>query len=483
MPITPSPATAPPGRPRSRRWSTGSDAGFGLIEVLVSALLVVLVAGAAAGALIATGHASADQRFRSQADVLANQDQERLRGLSDEQLNNLSETRQVTVNGTNFTVASVSSFLSTNGSSSCTSTAAAYYKISSTVSWNESFSQATPVVAESILSRPVTGDLLTQVKDQTGQGLSGVTVTATGPSTQTSTTDSNGCVLFAGLTPGSYSVSIANQNYVDPNGVPSPLTASATVTTSSPAATTGNPFYLGLPGSIQGTFTTAVPNAAGESDTISWLGSGSVGGMSGGFRKNQQTGMFTSLWATNMFPFNATSTGYTGNYAVWAGRCLQQEPPAGYDSYTVSPGSLNQARSIQEPDLDLALNYFDGATTTAVKPTHVRLTFQSTAGAACGPYTWSPSIAQAGTMPATGWLANPGQPFASTATTGPTASAASTTSGAQAGSLTVCVDYKPPLSFNTYRNSVTINNTNFSSTPSVTTVLITKATANQGTCP
>ncbi len=56
-----------------------------------------------------------------------------------------------------------------------------------------------------MLSRPVSGGLLVQVKNQTGAWLPGVSIGAVGPDTQTGTTDSNGCVLFAGLTPGATS--------------------------------------------------------------------------------------------------------------------------------------------------------------------------------------------------------------------------------------------------------------------------------------
>jgi type II secretory pathway pseudopilin PulG len=492
MPTTPLTATVPPARPGSRRRFAGSETGFTLIEVLVSALLVILIASAAAGTLIVTGHVSGDQRLRSESDSLASQDQERLRGLSDEQLNNFTESRPVTLNGTTFTVASASTFLDTAGASGCTTTAAAFYKISSSVTWTENYSHVTPVTEESILSRPVTGDLLTQVKDQNGQGVSGVNVTATsastqtspaGASTQTSTTSSNGCVLFAGLVPGSYTVSMADSNYVDPNGVPSPLAASATVTTSSPTSTTGNPFYLGLAGSITGTFTTAVAAASGEADTISWVGSGGASGgpsgMSGGFRFTPLGAISSSITTLPLFPFNGGTSGYTNNYAVWAGRCAQQQPPAAYDHFTVgSSGTLNQAQNIQEPLLDLAVDYPNA--TTPVKPSHVKLTFQSTAGTSCGPNSWTPTLAGGATLPANGWLANPGQPFASTATTGTTASGASTSSSPQAGSLTVCVDYRDPGNGRTYKNATTINNTNFSSTPSATLITITQAT--QASC-
>src|SRR5581483_3658314 len=66
--------------------------GFTLIEVLVSALIVTLIAGAVAGALMTNIKASGDQHRRTQAQALAQQDQERLKGLSAEQLDNLNQS-------------------------------------------------------------------------------------------------------------------------------------------------------------------------------------------------------------------------------------------------------------------------------------------------------------------------------------------------------------------------------------------------------
>lgn len=449
----------------SRRRIAAAQAGFTLIEVLVSALLVVLIATAASKALITTAHASADQRLRSQADGLGTQDQERLRGLSDVQLASLNQSRTSAVDGTTFTVQSTSTYLDTTGSSSCSSTAAAYYKIASTVTWNEGFTnQSASVNEESILSRPVTGDLLTQATDQTGTALSGVTMTPTGPSTQTAVTDSNGCVMFAGLTPGLYSIGLSFPGYVDPNGNASP-TGSATVTTTGTAHPNGGTFRLGQAGSIAGTFKTAYPAATplnGEADGISWLGNKGSIAMTGGFQtapsadpSNPASGYTTG----SLFPFASTSpVSYTGNYTVWAGRCSQQMPPATTDQFTVTPGSVNTAQTIQEPLLNLNTTYYNnGSTTVAVKPAHVVLTFSS------GGCTDSWNAPLASTMSSTyGWLLNPGQAYAAS------------------GTLTVCADYNNGST--NYKQSVTTGNASFTAVNTVPAITITNAFGNRGTC-
>jgi type II secretory pathway pseudopilin PulG len=455
---------------RPRRSCRAAD-GFTLIEVLVSALLVVFIATAAAKALVTTSHTSADQRLRSQADGLATQDQERLRGLSDDQLLNLSQSRQSTVNGTNFTVQSTSTWEDTAGATSCHSTAAAYYHIVSTVSWSEGFSnQTASIQEESLLSRPVAGDLLTQVTDQTGAALPSVTVSTTGPATstsagplaQTALTDQSGCVMFAGLTPpGLYTVGLSYNGYVDPSGNAAP-TGSATVTSTGLAVQPNNGvFHLGDPGTIVGTFKTAATGGyTGEADGISWMGSkGSIP------MPNFETAPTadpttpsTGYTTGSLFPFASVSpTSYTGNYTVWGGRCAGQAPPSpSPNTFTVIPGSVATAQTIQEPLLDLGTVYYkSSASTTAVaeQPDDIVLTYSD---GTCTD-SWIPTVAS--TMSATnGWLQNPGQPYA------------------PAGSLTVCVDYNTGTSRRPayYHNAATTGNTSFSSVNPVPTITITK---------
>jgi hypothetical protein len=394
-----------------------------------------------------------------------------MRSPTDEQLNGLNQNRTQTVDGNDFTVKSVASFLDTTGGSSCTSQAAASYKITSTASWTEGFSSRTDtfVTEESLLARPVTGDLLTQVNDQTHQPLPGVTIAATGPSTQTGASDTNGCALFAGLTPGAYTVNLTDSGYVDPDGNASPANNTATVTTSGVAKPAGNPFEMGLAGSIAGTFTTSTAGAGGEADGISWLGSGALDAMSG-FQSSPAPGPapapMTSLTTAPLFPFDVAKSGagdYTDNYAVWPGRCAQQQPPAGTGRYSVTPGSVGQAQNVPEPLLALTSVTSTDAkgVTTVVKPDHVRLSFASRTGSSCSD-SWTPTLSSAATpatMPVTGWLAYPGQPYAD----------------GSAGTLSVCADYGG------YASTLPATNTSFTAPNAVGTIAITRA-GGRATC-
>lgn len=450
-----------------------------MIEVIVSALIVILLAGAAAKALIATTHASGSQRVRNQADGLATQDQERLRGVSDEQLNQLSgagQTRSVVFNGQSFSVTSTATAEDSTGASSCTTNAAAYYKIASTASWTDVYDRQTPsVTEESILARPVSGDLLADVKDQTGAWLSGVSVTAasTGQPTQLGSTDANGCVVFAGLAPASWTVTLTKSGYVDPTGNATP-TGSATVATTGMASVPSMvPLYLGPAGSVQATFTTNVTGAGAEADGLSSSGVGTAPVMPApslapAIDINAPT---TAQTSGLLFPFGFTSggtTSYVGNYTEWAGRCPGQRPPVGTSpvtptTVTVSPGTTNVAATVYEPLLKVSTVTYGGSN---VKPSDIEMKYSAgTAPGSCFDTWWASIIGApaAPPAPAAGWLAYPGQSYAPT------------------GTLTVCADYN--VSGTSYRNASvsSLTNTNFGTATVVPAIAITSGSSS-GKC-
>jgi Tfp pilus assembly protein PilV len=470
-----------------------SEAGFSLIEVLVSALIVALTAAAVAQALISTTRTSAEQRGRSQADGVAQQDQERLRGLSAQQLNAMTPSqstvcpsqgcRTVTLDGIAFTVTSTAQFLNASAGASCSGsgTTAAYFRIVSSVNWKANAGRPA-VVEASIITPPAGGTLLTKVVDQTSTPLSGVTVSATGPDTASGVTDSTGCTVLAALATGSYAVTLTDSGYVDVNGNPSPLSTSATVTSTGTATPSlGNPVKLGQAGSISAPFQAIVGGVTypGEADTLSWFGSGSSDTMAVAKSSTPLSSPSTQISAGNLFPFMFTGppTNYTGNYQVWGGRCQQQRPPIATDKFTVAPASNVTTPAVQEPALNVAtVKYFDGTTTSTVKPAHVKLTYTSTPGSGTSCiYSWYPTVTTATTEPTTGWLANPGQPFA---TTGTPASASG-----QTGSLSVCADYYTGSTYG-YRNAAAANitNTSFTALNNTVPTITISTTSTSGLC-
>lgn len=453
------------------------EAGFTLIEILATSLVMVLIAAAVAQGLIGGAHLSGYQRTHVQADQVAQQDQERLRGLSAKQLDALitPQTYTATLDGTTYTITSSASLLSNTGSSSCSASgtgAIAYYHTSSTVTWPDSDGHQQSVTEQSVIAPPVGGTLLAQVDDPTGAGLSGVTVgaSASGGDNESATTDSSGCIYLAGLATGTYTVTYTDTGYVDPNGNTS-VTGSATVNDTGTSEPGTNPIYLGQAGSITAGFS-AVGNAGtltGQPNYyLSWFGSGSSQNMSSIASTGSSSTASTSLTASNLYPFYFTSSSsYAGNYQLWAGNCTQERPPSGSDLFTVNPGSA-QALTVREPALDVFVTYAG----TRVAPAHVKLSFASTSGTSCTGSWYAPVAANAATG-TDGSLAYPGQPFASGATSGATASASG-----QTGQYTVCADYRSGGTY--YEASATTYNNNLSAPTSVTIPITSSST--MGTC-
>lgn len=431
-----------------------SQRGFTLIEVLVSALIVTLIATAVAGALITNTDIIANQNSRSQAETLAEQDQERLKGLSAEQLDNLSQSYNVTVGGATYTINSKAYYLSTSNGQSCTTAggaSATYFKTISTVTRaNAQGKTATLATDESVITPPAGGSLLAQFHDQTASPLAGVTLAATGPENDTGTSDTSGCVIFSALDSGSYNLTYTDLGYVDPNGNSSPITDTATVASTGIASPgRGNPIALGQAGAVQGSFQmSGAPSAyTAYASGLSWFSSGGAGIPMAAYRDHQVSPVASSIWTTNvagttgtgLFPFVSSQNPvtYTNNYQVWAGTCRAEQPPTGYDMFTVAPGSSQSSVSspaappVQVPTLQLTVKKSTGTTVT---PTDVKVTFASSDGSCSD--SWALTPTSNGTTGSSGSYYY-GVPFAASASTGSGASASG-----QTGSLTVCADLK-----------------------------------------
>ncbi len=474
------------------RTRASDERGVSLVEVLVSALIVALIATAVALALMAGADTDADQRDRSQAAELAQLDQERLKGLSAVQLTDLAppntETRTVTLGGTPYTITSEADFLNSTGGASCGSTgagAAAYYEVVSKVTWG--INHRGPVTYASMITPPAGGTLLTEVEDQTGAPLPGVGVTATGADTASASTDAAGCAIFSGLSTGDYTLALSDPGYVDQDDQPAnPLDISATVTSTGTATPSGgNPIILGL----AGTFTAGLTTNTGSStvpgqqaDAISWYGAGTSDSMSnyecetssGSTSCPASSGNGTvsaavpSSGSITAFPFAFTGPSYAGNYTVWAGACKQEEPPAPYGQVSITPGS-SQTLAIQEP----ALNVIVKSNGTQVKPSQVAIRFVSASGTSCNDPSsngwWYPAIAANAATAPTGALAYPGQPFAST-------SAGSVSASGKTGTLTVCA-----AAGGRHQNVTGVQNNSMTGASSVT-VNVTNLSSAGSTC-
>src|SRR4051795_8608565 len=86
--------------------SPRSEAGFALIEVIVAAAVLAMVALAVLSGIDGAQSASAREKARAVASNLAEQDQERLRAMPVEILRNPPQSGDITVDGVKYSISS-----------------------------------------------------------------------------------------------------------------------------------------------------------------------------------------------------------------------------------------------------------------------------------------------------------------------------------------------------------------------------------------
>jgi Tfp pilus assembly protein PilV len=343
------------------------EQGFALIEVLVSALIVVIVGGAVLTTLQATARSAADSRHHSEAQAIAQEDQARLRSMRISSLNRLEQTWPVSLDGTTFTVKSTGVFVNnTSGTASCTSgeSSADYVRITSTVSWAE-MGKRPPVVLQSIVSPsngsldPGHGTLTIAAINAAGLPLPGLGVSGTGPGTFSGTTDAGGCANFADLPAGNYTMTPSGVGLVDKDGK-APASQTAGV---NPSGTQTVILQYDHPGALEVDFKYRV----GSSSEFKPSSASAVrvfnSGMTSTLDVSAPGGTPAAAIKTEgkLFPF-------TSPYAVYAGTCSSNNPNPGSNpeapgaaavaSVTVPPGAILAPLpkgTIQLPALNLVV--------------------------------------------------------------------------------------------------------------------------------
>jgi type II secretory pathway pseudopilin PulG len=374
------------------RQRLGEDGGFTIIEVLVSAVVVALIAIGTFTAFDSATATSGRNKARSIAAGLARSDQERVRAKTPLQLATLADTPETatpTVNGRRFTV--VSSAVWTTDPATTTSCAglgkeAGYMRITSTVSWNGG-GTASPVALDSLKALPnggyktSRGSIAVNITNRSGAGVSGVPVTITGPRTYNATTNANGCVLI-GLVPlGDYTVSFTKAGYVQdilPNS--QPVSKVLTVAGEQTASTS---FSYDQAGSFAVAFKTRVPpsttdtNATGDGFTLGQTGMG--------FPNRKSFGLLAAGAATAATGANNTAVAvasaqkvlfpFTSAYTAWAGTCAEGEPTqygqAANGTGIVTAGGAVSGVTVRVPTMGIKIVTSTGTNVTStyvIKP-------------------------------------------------------------------------------------------------------------------
>jgi Tfp pilus assembly protein PilV len=320
------------------------EEGFAIIEVLISALIIVIVGGAVLTLLQATARSAGDSRNRTAAQAIAQEDQARLRSMRISSLNRLNQSWTAKIGGTTFTINSTGSFVNNaTGNPSCTgsNTSADYVRITSTVTW-PSMNGRPPVVTQSIIApsngslNPGNGTLTVSTINAAGLPLPGVGLSGTGAGTFSGTTDSEGCANFADLPAGSYTLTPTAAGLVDKDGN-APAAESASVSASS---TLTRVLQYDKPGALEVNFKYRVgstgefkPSSASairvfNTTMTSALTVSAPGG-------NPAATIATQTSPAKLFPF-------TSPYAVYAGTCSSNNPNP--ESNPEAPGGEKKRR-------------------------------------------------------------------------------------------------------------------------------------------
>jgi type II secretory pathway pseudopilin PulG len=327
------------------------ESGFGLVEVVVSSMLLVLVASGVYLGLDAASATSGVNKNRSLATEIAQQDQDRMRAMAVTELSNYRDTGTTRVGPVTYTVASSSSWITdTTGTASCTSgdARAHYLRIASSVTWPNMHIK--PVTIESVVAPPAgsfgtdLGSLAVQVRDRNGNGVQGVSVSLSGAQSYTDTTNEIGCVLWGFLPVGNYTVGLSKAGYVDPSGVAAPSRAVGVVGESTSTVA----FDYDLGGRIQASY-----------ESLASSGGRAVAANGTAFTA------VTSHLAVPLTPFGdgAAHTSYTSPllfpftdpYGTYAGACAGADPTLYRNAAQlalVQPGAVT-AVTVREPPVDL----------------------------------------------------------------------------------------------------------------------------------
>lgn len=211
-----------------------AEEGSFLVEVVVSAALLLTLAGGAMLALDAATQQSGTQRSRAVAATFAEQQLEELRTKDFAALAALNGTAaKTTIDGAEYTASIQTSEAlvpEATGSGCDVSTRAPLAtNVTVSVSWPQ-MRNASPVRVSTVIAAPVNssatrGTLLVQIQESDGTGVPGLPVTLSGgPSGSLSgTTDENGCVRLADLKPAptGYRLGFSRSGWVTPLGASS----------------------------------------------------------------------------------------------------------------------------------------------------------------------------------------------------------------------------------------------------------------------
>lgn len=375
---------------RTRRHS---ESGFALIEVIVSAAVLAIVAMAVLSGIDAATGSSAREKARAVAANLAEREQERLRGLSVEELTAIADHGEAGVNvvdpvpevdGVTYNVNSRAEWITDDqgGTPACGNSSKnnEYFHITTTVESAIVGKNVPPVVIDSLVAPSMEyssthGILGVKVIDRDGNPLAGVAVKAVNTSPAYSpaqqNTDSKGCVLFRQVPIGTYTITLVNGGFVGTD-LKLPTTATQKV---SPGVVAFKTIEFDRALKVSVSVQTNTPGRTSEPHTSRAAAISQTHPRRTGQVETYDPGTANPYVVEPLFPFKS------GAYSFFTGRCGYQSPDiaTGDANYFSSyPGSIAPSKTqtaaepvtVLQPPLNLRLdvdyrgNAFPTATTS-----------------------------------------------------------------------------------------------------------------------
>lgn len=211
---------------RSLRALLRAERGGALIEIMMGALLVTMVATAVFKGIDGANATSGGSKSRATAAAIAESNQERLRAVPPAELVDRDDTTTVRRNNVTYTVKSSSKWVADRDATpdcSSTTSRAGYLRIRTEVTWPD-MRGSKPVVQSSLVAPPngtVTsnrGAIGIKIVNEQNVGVAGVNVSVSGAGVGAKQTDSNGCAYWDDVMQGTYSYTAAKAGYVDFEG-------------------------------------------------------------------------------------------------------------------------------------------------------------------------------------------------------------------------------------------------------------------------
>jgi len=327
-PTTSRPPTRPSAASRPQR---AREDGFALIEVVISALLVALIAIAILNGFDVAAKTANDNRLHDQAAVLAAQSQEALRSDPVSALDLLQTEPHVytrTIGTETFTITQEAQFVNgSTGSAGCTATASSessaggeYVRVASTVDWTQLKAAGRPPLRQASIITPPDGSAL-EVDVTDGKvpanPIEGAIVRVDGVQT---TTGADGCVIYGSIPSTSVELEVEKHGYVTPSGAEGVKVSEVGI---APNLTTHYAAELAAPGRIEAHYTYKGANVY-EGSTVegdTFVAANAEMGLSPNFELGGTPSTFdsTALTANNLFPLSE-------QWSVYAGDCPTDSP-------------------------------------------------------------------------------------------------------------------------------------------------------------